>query len=769
MPALEELATAWERCVSGDVAGCMSQLSGLPSVIAQDPPTRTVLDRVMDDIAALLPQRFESAAGIGCEAACLDLLHELSDRGLLPETAEYQALGAALMHGLRYPIDESDLPAKLVAHARRVALGPSAPGAETLATWENPLLAFGAFRAAFRPARRPGFPGNAVGRAISLTARARLGAHVRSDREKWLGQAHRLLANEITAAGCSDADPRAQVHLSYQQSVVEFHSALLRDDQDGCRRVLHRLAEIGVACGHQGMREESWAFLAFAAGQAAHLSWDNPQIPVSMIVDAQLALYDDVDVRTARLEDIINAAALPRSDDGSALSRAAQKCWTGVRETLAALRGPMPAASRWRAANAAMSTLSDLPVLSLLDPVRWNRPKEWADAMLPVFYAHPYEWRTVDDDAIRWSTHRVRAMSLTGAGHIWHVNADHAPASVAQAEELNAALWQSPPSPFFASGPDNIIDPAGLDASAFVSAGLFPVIREFNRLTRSTTADPLELLVIGSQRLENLYARLAQHPVTHVRPDELTCAIGALAQVPWELAWDRDSRSVAVCLEPRSPGFETVRIPEPTLNPNSRVAVFLSGGALRHATQELESIRSVLGADAVATYAEFTAEQVAEAAATCDILHYITHGEQSWSDARKNVIGPADRRLKAEQIARLDLSRVQMVVLNACDAAASGPYNRAGDPTFVGAFLAAGSRAVITNLWSVEDTLAATFSESLYRELAAHRPLIDAFVRARQRMRTRAEDLLATTGVTSSTAFLADPYKLTVRGQGIAS
>ncbi|MEU6669260.1 CHAT domain-containing protein [Streptomyces sp. NPDC046727] len=774
MRALDDIVTAWELCRTGDVSGCLHRLRRLPTPTALDPATRAGLDRMIDDIAAVLPLRLQSAAGIGCEAACLDLLHAMSERDLLPGAVEYESLGAALMQGLRAPLDESDLPAKLVAHARSVLTGPSNRADGAIHSWENSLHALGEFVTAFRPRRRTGHPGNAVTRVLSVTARAFLGGHDQNSYATWLGQGIRLLADETISDG---SHPRARIHLIYHRSIIQFYSAQVREDHETCRKVLNTLGKVGVACGRAGLVEESWALLARVAFLAGHMPWDSPQTPVSMTVAAQIALRDCSTPRVALLEDIINAAALPHGDDQPRLSDSARRCWGSVRGTLASLGAPMPAASRWRAANAVANVLGELPLLSLLDDVRHHQPQQWANAMLPMFFAHPYEWRDTDSGA-PGSTRPITGVSMSGDGHIWHVNADTAFTSVAHSNELNTALWQSTRSWVSIAGPDNIRDAFVQNLEGYATAGLFPVIRMFNSVTRKginhidfggTEREFAQLVDLASGRLENVYEKLAEHSLLHTRPDEMICTVGPLTQIPWELAWDRGTQSVNVCLDPRSTGFDTVRIPAVAIGPDTRVAVFIDSESLDRAGHELAGIEAAFGAASVEKHTDFAADRIAKAAATCDVLHFITHGEQVWSDARKNAIDPDGRRVTAEQIARLDLSRVQLVVLNACDAAAPGPWSLAGDPTFVGAFLAAGSKAIIANLWSVEDRLAETFSSALYQELTTGRPLTDAFCRARRHMRTEAETLMASLNGTGSAAFLADPFKLTFRGLVVAA
>ncbi|MFI5685433.1 CHAT domain-containing protein [Streptomyces sp. NPDC051636] len=774
MSALDDIATAWKQCQTGDVSGCLRRLRRLPTPATLDPATRAGLDRVIDDIAAVLPLRLRSAAGIGCEAACLDLLHAMSDRDLLPGVVEYESLGAALMQGLRAPLDESDLPAKLVAHARSLMTGPSHSDGGSVHSWENSLHALGEFVTAFRPRRRPGHAGSTITRVLSVTARAFIGGYDQASYATWLGQGIRLLANETISEG---SHLRARAHLIYHRLIIDFHSARLREDHDACRKALDTLGKVGLACGRAGLVEESWALSARVAFLAGYIPWDSPQTPVSMIVDAQIALRDCGNPRVALLEDIINSAALPHGDGQPSLKESARRCWASVRDTLASLGAPIPAASRWRAANAMISVLGDLPLLSLLDDVRHNQPQQWASAMLPTFFAHPYEWRDTDTGA-PGSTHPVRGVSMTGEGHIWHVNTDAAFTSVAHSKELNSALWQSPRAWGAIVGPDNISDALVQNLESYATAGLFPVIRMFNIVTR-TEVNPIgfggterefaQLVDLASRRLENVYEGLAGHSLLHARPDEMICTVGPLTQIPWELAWDRGTGSANVCLDPRSTGFDAVRIPAVVIGPDTRVAVFVDSESLDRARHELAGIEATLGAASVERHTDFAADRIAKAAATCDVLHFITHGEQAWSDARKNAIDPDGRRVTAEQIARLDLSRVQLVVLNACDAAAPGPRSLAGDPTFVGAFLAAGSKAIIANLWSVEDRLAEAFSSALYRELTTGRSLTDAFGRARRRMRTEAETLMASLNATGSAAFLADPFKLTLRGLGVTT
>lgn len=294
-------------------------------------------------------------------------------------------------------------------------------------------------------------------------------------------------------------------------------------------------------------------------------------------------------------------------------------------------------------------------------------------------------------------------------------------------------------------------------------------MRVFNEMTRQsgggerTVGIDVETVVrIASAKLRAVYEIVRGHSGLSVSQDDLVCTVGALCQIPWELNADKDMRVAHVCLDPTSVGLAAVEIPDIRLGERSRVGLIGDTSDLHAARSEINTIVSLFGSRTESfPRADLTSFQ--EAARRCQVLHIAAHGTQSWQDPRDNAVVFAHDTVKACDLARLDLGHVDLIVINACDAAAPGPFALAGEASIAGALMAAGAKAVIAALWSVEGSCAAVFASALYVWLAAGLPLLRAFQEARAELRS-----YATTLVGDDCDFLTDAYRMVIRGRGIA-
>lgn len=117
------------------------------------------------------------------------------------------------------------------------------------------------------------------------------------------------------------------------------------------------------------------------------------------------------------------------------------------------------------------------------------------------------------------------------------------------------------------------------------------------------------------------------------------------------------------------------------------------------------------------------------------IVHLATHG-QSWrndpfaSSLDLRFGGRPDSHVSAAEIYRdVDLSGAELVALSACDTGRS-PSVRHGVEIYSGldaAFIAKGSKAVISSLWPVNDLAAMLFMTNLHAQIASGKQLATAF------------------------------------------
>ncbi len=141
--------------------------------------------------------------------------------------------------------------------------------------------------------------------------------------------------------------------------------------------------------------------------------------------------------------------------------------------------------------------------------------------------------------------------------------------------------------------------------------------------------------------------------------------------------------------------------------------------------RELASLGKRLGGRAeIRLGAEATEEAVRAAAALgARVVHFATHTVLDDRPGRGAAIlltpqGADDGLLRPQEIALLDY-RAGLTVLAACRTADPSAAEGNALATLTGAFLAAGSSAVLATLWDVDDETTAAFMEQLYARLAA--------------------------------------------------
>lgn len=765
------LESALASCIRGNVVDCLQLLHrALPlDAVAQDYDLH--LNLLLDSLTAILPQRLMAACGVASESHCLSLLDRLSGNGLIRADGilhdGYAGLSIALLHGLGTPLRATELNANLIEFARDSVRATDDPDLYPIFndTFVGDSLA--ALATTLAPTARDRFPGNATARLLSTTARARWGTYGETDRGIWLEKGLVEYANWVAPTTSSDAatDWRAVIHLSFYALDTSYLVAELDRDAVQALAALQKILELARIAGTNGFAEESFFLHGRVAFRSGQFTPDSPIEPVSRIVEALGSVEACELPNVAFLSDLVHVAA-PTSTD-KRLMGPAQHCWDAIRQSYSALAQEMPAASRWRSATRIVRQLEGIPLLSLaFDRNRWYTPEFWSRALLPMFYSHPYDWRDISPTAEK--KFDLRAIATCGGTGAWAVNSPNPLLQVVFAENLASELWRLPsPMGIWMVGLDNIRDEMTRSVNDLGEAGLYPIVRTFNRATRNRF-DPAfadfaveELVDVASARLDNIHKLIGSHDDLAVAEGELVASIGALYQVPWEISANREAITAHICLDPRSTGTSVVSVPMASLE-GSRVAIVGDSDDLSQSGDEVVGIVRAYGSR-VQFVNQVSLSAIEAAAATCPVLHLAAHGVQAWQDPRESALVFAHGTLAAEDLARLDLTNVDLVVVNACDAAAPGEAGTVGDGSIAGALIAAGAKAVIAALWSAHESCCARFATDLYSGLATGMSLIESFCEARTLLRAYAETL-----VSGRSSFLADPYRLLLRGRGSA-
>ncbi|MEE8523044.1 MAG: CHAT domain-containing tetratricopeptide repeat protein [Thermoanaerobaculia bacterium] len=165
-------------------------------------------------------------------------------------------------------------------------------------------------------------------------------------------------------------------------------------------------------------------------------------------------------------------------------------------------------------------------------------------------------------------------------------------------------------------------------------------------------------------------------------------------------------------------------------------------GPLPAAAGELASAAARLpGEDDIHLGGDATEEAFRRAAAAGSrVLHLATHSVIDDRPGRGAAIlltadGDDDGVLYPEEIAALDL-HTRLTVLASCRSALGSGESGRALASLTGAFLAAGSPAVIATLWDVDDAATAVFMDQLYFHLAKGRTPAEALRRTKQRLRS---------------------------------
>ena len=769
MPTTEDaLEAGMEQCVGGNVVGCLRTLLGvLPEQIESDSRS----DHLLDGLIAILPQRLTTVGGISAESLCLQLLDRIASAPVTDPLL--RGLTVALLHGVRGPLHESELSPALLSQARSIARGDDEWDVDQIFLPTLVGESLGSLAWLIRPPALPGRPGNSVIRLLCTTARPRWGTYGESERGAWFEHALAGYASADRNYSFDDlAKWRSVVHLDFHAIDTYYRLGVLDRSQARITEALQKLHELARLARKTGLREEDTFLSARLAKLAGDLPMNWELEPFERLMEALAVVHLNDNPATAQLADLVNIAApvTAQGIDDQEVNRAIQLIWDAVRAAYGSLAEEMPASSRWRAAVSLLDTIEMVPTYSLFDASRWEQPELWTKALVPLFYAHPFDWRP-----ITWHPEQIRSLSpvvTCGEQYAWNLASGN-PLNVTKlSRSIWSELWQLPPSQgIWMVGPDGIRDEYfGDDPEAIRMAGLYPTIRAHSQAIRHAVGeDEIDLDAIDrinevftqelSRKIDSTHELIAASGLS-IASDDLVCSIGSLSQFPWEKSIDRVSTHAHACLEPGSADAARVLIDDPVLD-HANVAIIGDDPDLAMAVEEIEALRAAYGTRSkIITGTTLVA--IEDAAKVASILHITAHGDQAWRDPRENFLRFAKHQMTAKEVAELNLDRVNLVVVNSCNAGALGINMNAGDATLAGAFIAAGAKAVIVALWEVEGSCAATFSAQLYASLSVGMRVTDAFDQATQALRSFTASM-----ADGSSTFYSDPFRLILRARGV--
>ncbi len=224
----------------------------------------------------------------------------------------------------------------------------------------------------------------------------------------------------------------------------------------------------------------------------------------------------------------------------------------------------------------------------------------------------------------------------------------------------------------------------------------------------------------------DLYRELIAPLEPHIRHRNLILVPhGVLHSLPFAALWNVETRRFLVedYTLIHAPSASVLRFLAEKRSPNRGRLLVLGNpdGSLPRAEVEAETIAQLYGVRPL-LQSEARESRLHTKEDEIDVLHLAAHGiydaqNPLFSRIELAAGGGHDGHLEVHEIFNLDLAGTNLVVLSACDTALG--EHTPGDE-LVGmtrAFLYAGSPAVVTSLWSVDDAASAALMESFYRHL----------------------------------------------------
>lgn len=194
----------------------------------------------------------------------------------------------------------------------------------------------------------------------------------------------------------------------------------------------------------------------------------------------------------------------------------------------------------------------------------------------------------------------------------------------------------------------------------------------------------------------------------------------------------------------RVAGFADPELPMDPARPRSPASLLVARFAfdrLPASALELAAVGHILGGEQeLRTGRDATEDAFRQAAARgARVMHLATHTVVDERPGQGAVVVLAageghDGLLYPQEIAGLEC-HAELTVLSSCRSALGAIEDGRALASLTGAFLAAGSSAVVATLWDVEDTASAVFMEQFYHQLSRGFTVAEALRRAKLRLR----------------------------------
>ncbi len=219
-----------------------------------------------------------------------------------------------------------------------------------------------------------------------------------------------------------------------------------------------------------------------------------------------------------------------------------------------------------------------------------------------------------------------------------------------------------------------------------------------------------------------LFAPLKPH--IH-RPNLVIVPHGVLHYLPFAALWDAENgrylvQDYALSYAPSASALKFI-LAKRSPDDGRVLAMGNPDGSLPYAKDEAQAVARLYGTVPLLEE-EAVESQVYAQAGQVDVLHLAAHGKYNAYNALYSRIELApdaaeDGNLEVHEVYGLDLSGTNLVVLSACQTALGKQSEGDEVVGLTRAFLYAGTPAVVTTLWSVDDAASGAEMEAFYRYL----------------------------------------------------
>jgi len=185
------------------------------------------------------------------------------------------------------------------------------------------------------------------------------------------------------------------------------------------------------------------------------------------------------------------------------------------------------------------------------------------------------------------------------------------------------------------------------------------------------------------------------------------------------------------------------------IDKNSDIEQLRFENELPYSAEEIDKIRKrirstcYLGDDA-------TEELFKKLAGDFTIIHLALHGQADTTNMfnsrlifKKDSISDEDGELRAYELYDMDLSKLQMVVLSACETGIGKQYEGEGIFSIARGFAYAGCPSIVMSLWKVNDKTSADLIDSFYANLKDKLPKDEALRAAKLKYIENSDDINA--------------------------